>query len=171
MIRTFKDKNENGEGRHYRRFAREWAMQFLFQTDLAKELRLSDSSLNLFLSQLEDTSACNDPKAFRRASKAADKLIRGVFENLERLDAVISDSSDKWALDRIDAVDRNIMRVAVFEMLFEEKVPLVVSINEAVEIGKIYGSENTSSFVNGILNAVKESIVKSQATEENKDED
>lgn len=84
----------------------------------------------------------------------AGSLLDGVRANKQRIDQVLSDSTDNWALDRMSIVDRNILRVAVYEILFEEDIPTSVSVNEAVELAKVYGSADSGKFVNGVLGRV-----------------
>lgn len=84
----------------------------------------------------------------------ADGLVRGVAENLQRIDAVIGEFSTNWALDRMARVDLALLRLGTFELLFHEDVPASVVINEAIEIGKRFGTKETPAFVNGILDKV-----------------
>ena len=114
--------------------------------------------LELFWSQLDDSDSIADPREYRRARRSAEELVRGVLDNLSKLDDLITAHSEKWTIDRMPPVDRNVMRVAAYEMLFSEKVPNIVCIDEAVEIGKHFGSEQTGSFVNGILNSIKNKL-------------
>ena len=149
--------------KHFRRFAREWAMQFLFQCDLTS-MENKEEAIDIFLAQLEDSEAFDvpsDAKILRKADRTARGIINGILENIAEIDKVISEYSSKWSIARMATVDRNVMRVAVYEMLFCQNVPPVVSINEAVEIGKIYGTGNTASFINGVLNAVMNTLSRS----------
>jgi len=84
------------------------------------------------------------------------RVMDGVIANLDGIDAAISAAAPEWPLDQVAKVDKNILRVAVYEMLFDpsEDVPPRVSINEAVEVGKTFGSESTSKFVNGVLGSI-----------------
>lgn len=84
----------------------------------------------------------------------ANRLIQGVLLNRPLVDQWIERSTDNWNLDRLSMVDRNILRMAIYEMLFVEEVPLKVSINEAVEIAKQYSGEQSCGFINGILDRV-----------------
>ena len=147
-------------GKHFRRFAREWAMQFLFQYDLSP-IENKEEAIDIFLAQLEDSEVFDSPsdaKLLRKADKTARGIINGILQNMTEIDKMISEYSSKWTIERMDTVDRNVMRVAVYEMLFCRNVPPVVSVNEAVEIGKIYGGGNTASFINGVLNAVMSTL-------------
>ena len=82
------------------------------------------------------------------------EVVLGVFENKENLDAMIRDASQHWRLERMSLVDRNILRMALFEVHFMKDVPHKVSIDEAVEMGKKYGTEESGAFINGILDHV-----------------
>ncbi|HBM16173.1 MAG TPA: transcription antitermination factor NusB [Lentisphaeria bacterium] len=148
---------------HYRRHAREWVMQFLFQRDIADSLD-ETPVLDSFAFQLRETELYELPEKdiFKKAYKAAVKLLSGILEKLPQIDEMISRFSLKsdWPIERIDPVDKNIMRVAVYEMLYCDNVPPIVSINEAVEIGKEFGSSHSPSFINGILNSIKDSLPK-----------
>jgi transcription antitermination protein NusB len=87
-----------------------------------------------------------------------EKLVAGVAAHQEELDALIRQHSEHWRLERMAAVDRNLLRLALYELLHEPKVPAKVVINEAVELAKRYGSEDSSSFINGILDRVRQSV-------------
>lgn len=80
-----------------------------------------------------------------------DKCAKGVLENQEKIDQIISKAAPEWPIEQIAAIDKAILRVAVYELLFDQEVPPKVVINEAVELGKTYGSENSYRFVNGVL--------------------
>jgi N utilization substance protein B len=84
----------------------------------------------------------------------ADGLVLGVAEHLEKIDAAIEEHSTNWALDRMARVDLSLLRMAVFELLYQPEVPSSVVINEAIEIGKRFGTKDTPAFVNGILDKV-----------------
>ena len=83
-----------------------------------------------------------------------DTLTEGVLDNLEEIDAAIANRSKNWKVYRMSSVDRNALRVGVFEILFLEDVPDKVAINEAIEIGKHFGTAESGAFINGILDAV-----------------
>jgi len=84
----------------------------------------------------------------------AEELILGVAENLEKIDQVIEENSTNWALDRMARVDLSLLRMAAFELLFRQETPTSVVINEAIEIGKRFGTKDTPAFVNGILDKI-----------------
>ncbi len=81
-------------------------------------------------------------------------IILGIEKNQAKIDDLITKYADNWSLDRMPVVDRNIIRIGVYEMLFEGSIPVRVSINEAVELAKLLGSEDSSKFVNGILGRI-----------------
>ena len=82
------------------------------------------------------------------------QLVLGIWENREKLDKLITQSSKNWRLERMSHTDRNILRVGVFEMLFMNDIPPKVSIDEAVELGKKFGTEESGAFINGILDNI-----------------
>ncbi len=81
-------------------------------------------------------------------------LIKGVIDNKSQLDQLIEQFSSNWKISRMGCVDRNILRIAAFEILYCHDIPPIVSINEAVDIGKLYGTEESGSFINGILDGI-----------------
>ena len=82
------------------------------------------------------------------------ELVSGVIQNKEKIDLNIQSLATAWPLEQIAVVDRNILRLAIFEILLDNKVPVKVAINEAVELAKKFGSDNSSRFVNGVLGSV-----------------
>lgn len=122
-----------------RRLARELVLKILFQIDLGKV----DTALALetVLEEEDNTWV----KEFVRS------LVRGTEEHQERIDQLIEQYSKDWKLDRMAAVDRNLLRLAIYEILYMSDIPSAVSINEAVELAKVYGSDESAKFVNGIL--------------------
>lgn len=89
-------------------------------------------------------------------------LVKGVVEHLEQLDKVITQGAPEWPIDKINAVDRNILRLGLYELLFakEEEVPHKVAINEAIELAKTFGGETSGKFVNGVLGATYRQLLK-----------
>jgi N utilization substance protein B len=128
-----------------RREGREAAVQFLFGHDLNK-VGNAQELIEPFW-QLRTASA--------KTRIFGDELIRGVLDNQAAIDERIRKTAANYQLDRIAVVDRNILRVAIYEMLFTQDVPPVVSINEAIEIAKRFGSEDSGRFINGILDRVR----------------
>lgn len=129
-----------------RRESREIALQVLFQREFAPDIQIEDA-LNLFRSSF---SAEKEVWAY------ATHLLRGVAENKEKIDQAIQDASAHWSLKRMALTDLNIMRVATFELLFSsEPPPPLVVIDEAIEISKKYGTTDSASFTNGILDQIR----------------
>lgn len=90
----------------------------------------------------------------RHVRPFARHLIIGAWEHRKEIDDLIARHSEHWSLGRISCVDKSILRMAIFEMLYCDDIPPKVSINEAVDLGKIYGAENSGAFINGILDAL-----------------
>ena len=98
--------------------------------------------------------------ANREGEAFANMLIRGWFERREKIDEVIRDVSQHWRLERMARVDRNILRLATFELMALEDVPRRVTLNEAVELAKRFGSESSAGFVNGVLDRIASDLGK-----------
>lgn len=130
-----------------RRQAREIAVQFLYQQDLGGTGELPLDQEIAALPNAEDHP--------ERARPFAVELVRGVLEKREQLDEKIRHYAQNWSLSRIAAVDRAILRLAIYELLFREDIPPVVSINEAIDLAKNYSTTDSGRFVNGILDRVK----------------
>lgn len=157
-----------------RRRARERALQFLYQHDLNPATNLDEAMDHFFESQkqsaLQEASTLSKPLpvAESPASEAEDAavrqfsepLIRGVLQHRETLDAEIQKYAHNWDVRRMAAVDRNILRLAVYEMRHRDDIPPVVSINEAVEIAKRFSTQESGKFVNGILDKVKGELLR-----------
>ena len=90
------------------------------------------------------------------------KLANGVSENQPKIDALIERFSKNWRVKRMACVDRNVMRIAVFEMLFCQDIPPKVSINEAIDVGKKFGTEESGAFINGIIDRIRMAIEKGE---------
>jgi N utilization substance protein B len=130
-----------------RRTARESALQILF------ELEFNDADLDVLLARY-----WKDKKVDRPTQKYADWLVRGVVLRRADVDGLIQGSSKHWRIPRMPFVDRNILRIAVFELLEEKLVAPAVIINEAIEIAKRYSGDTAAVFVNGVLDAVRKKI-------------
>ena len=122
--------------------ARRQALQILYQRDItgAAVSRI----LGLQSYSLED----GEPDSYCR------ELVTGVERYLAELDSTIGEVSENWAVSRMPLVDRNILRIAAYEILYDAEVPPSVAINEAVELAKVYGGEDSSKFVNGVLGKI-----------------
>jgi N utilization substance protein B len=121
-----------------RRRQRKFVLDILYQADLL-ERKIKD----VLTEELEHK------KEFR--TDFVMSLVEGVADKKEYIDDLIQESSRNWSLDRMPIVDRNILRMAIYEILFMEDIPLKVSINEAVELAKTYGTDESGRFVNGVL--------------------
>ncbi|AEG61288.1 transcription antitermination factor NusB [Desulforamulus ruminis] len=137
-----------------RRQSRETALQVLFAIDVGKNE--PDFALR---NTAEEFGAGSQELEFAR------ELVRGTLEHIDEIDQMIRRVSKEWQLNRMASVDRNIMRLALYEMNFREDIPASVSVNEAVELAKIFGGPDSGRFVNGILGKIieEESDTKAEA--------
>jgi N utilization substance protein B len=157
-----------------RREARERAVQFLFQHDLNPPENL-DEALNQFWDSQRLAAIASEKAGATWGEKIelpppgaeeaemrlfAEPLIRGTLQYRDEADAIITKHAINWELHRIAAVDRNILRLAIYEMLHRDDIPPVVSINEAVDIAKKFSTEDSGKFVNGILDKVKSELLR-----------
>ena len=130
-----------------RRSSRELALKFLYQFELNKgDL---DEEIRLFL---EQNSSQEDVENFMK------ELVVSLIDKMEEIDEIIQKFSDHWILDRMTVIDRNILRMGTCELLFNFPTPPKVVINEAIEIAKKYGNEDSPEFINGILDKVYNEI-------------
>ena len=150
-----------------RRTAREMAVQMLYQSDLGgSPLTHIFSSFDLAEYLAREAAAAEKSEPEERAELArrrervdeafeyAQELVRGTLENREKIDGLIRGQADNWRLERMPAVDRNILRLAVYEMLHEQDTPKLVVLDEAIELAKKFGSEQSGRFVNGLLDGL-----------------
>ena len=157
-----------------RREARERAVQFLFQHDLNPPENL-DRALNEFWDTQRAAAIAGEkgPATWGQPGELppptaeevemrlfADPLIRGALEHRDAIDEHIKKHAKNWEFHRIATVDRNIMRLAIYEMLFREDIPPIVSINEAVDIAKKFSTQDSGKFVNGILDKVRSELMR-----------
>ena len=126
-----------------RRRARVLALQALFELDTVGHS--ADEAIDRLVENAEA-----DPEA----RKFALELVHGVRDNREKIDDTIRQTAPAWPLDQIAAVDRNILRLAIYEILIDNRVPMRAAINEAVELAKEFGGENSPKFINGVLGSV-----------------
>ncbi len=131
----------------HRRAARECALQMLYELDVGKHTE--DEILHSFW-QMNDHS--------RDVREFADKLFEGTAHRLAELDRIIQQHAQNWKLARMAVVDRNILRLAVYEFLSDKQTPKTVVINEALEIAKRYSTHESAQFVNGILDSIKNEL-------------
>ena len=131
-----------------RRRSREVALQILFQREFDPRSSIEDA-LKMFSDNFELDKGTREFAEF---------IVNGVVHNLVQIDQKIQSFSKNWKLSRMPVVDRNILRIAAYELMFNKEVPPQVAIDEAIEVGKRYGSQDSSAFINGIL----DNILKSQ---------
>ncbi len=123
-----------------RREAREKAVQTLFQLDNT-ELSV-DEAINYIVEE--------------PANRFYEQLVRGTVQNKEAIDEVLTGKLENWSLDRLPKIERTVLRIAVYELLFNEEVPHRVVLNEAIELCKTFGDEKSGRFVNGVLSKFEE---------------
>lgn len=126
-----------------RRKARELALQMLYQHDL------SGNPPDTIVSTFEDLQ-----KSKPNTREFATKIFKGTLENMEKIDEMIVQQADNWRLSRMAVVDRNIIRMSIYEFLHEHDTPKLVIIDEAIEIAKKFGTQKSSQFINGILDGI-----------------
>jgi N utilization substance protein B len=126
-----------------RRKARTIALQALYEIDSVGR----DASV-VVERLLEDGDLLEDNNIYVR------EVVEGVVRNRDKIDAGIRKFAPAWPLEQIALVDRNILRLAIFEILYDNKVPVKVAISEAVELAKVFGSDSSAKFVNGVLGSV-----------------
>lgn len=126
-----------------RRLAREVAFKTLFQYDIGK------NELEPALSELLAESGISEESA-----RFARKLVEGTVANQDDIDAVVSRCLVNWTLPRLAGVDRSILRLAAFELLYMDEIPSAVTINEALEISKIFNNDEAPKFLNGVLDKI-----------------
>ncbi len=136
-----------------RRRAREFALQMLFQIDLTET-----PPPEVFPGFWNARSAEEDTRRF------AQELVDGVVGQRERLDDVIARAAEHWRIDRMAVVDRNVLRLAAYELLNHPETPVAVVIDEAIEIAKKYGSAESGGFINGVLDAMRRRIARDGET-------
>ena len=136
-----------------RRRAREWVLQALYQVDIAG-IPPMEALESLWATLLDDDGTLSQGSPQQGDMDFARELVQGVFEHRERIETLIEQASLNWRLSRMPAVDRNILRMACYEILERPDIPVSVTINEAVELAKRYGGADSRAFVNGILDRV-----------------
>ena len=130
-----------------RRVAREMVLQSLFQMDFTQAGPEEALAIALEVQQDEENS-----EEAVKAVKYADKVLKGTAAKLSEIDALIGKYAINWDVKRMPGIDRNILRLAIFEMLFaDEKIPVTVAVTEAVELAKMFGSDKSPRFINGVL--------------------
>ena len=136
-----------------RRENRAAAMQYIYMCDLNEQMHTPEYLDSFLAAKARD----------REFYAFAEELIAGVFKHIDEIDDKISAVAENWSLDRICKVDLALLRVAVFEMFHRDDIPSVVSINEAIDLSKIFSSPDSKRFINGVLDRLKEGAPKKSA--------
>lgn len=132
-----------------RRRSREFALQVLYQ------LEINTQDINKILEHLrENVLSGSEDREF------TERIVRGVREHLKEIDHLLEEFLENWRLDRLSSVDRNILRLALFELLYCKEIPPKVTINEAIDLGKRYGTEDSGAFINGVLDRIQNEVVR-----------
>ena len=134
-----------------RRKSRELAMQALFYMDMSQ----NDSNDIL-------ENFCNNFTPPKKMLPFFLKLVKGVMQGKSEIDSILERFSDNWKLSRMSCVDRNTMRIAVYELLYCHDIPYKVSINEAIDVGKKFGTKESGAFINGILDSIRIALEKEE---------
>jgi N utilization substance protein B len=143
-----------------RRRAREASLQLLFEIDLGQKTAdeiLGSDRLSWQRSLASEMEPGEDPAEIEDFVR---QIVEGVSRNVREIDRLIESHSIHWKISRMAIVDRNILRMAVFEILYCKDIPPSVSINEAIEIGKRYGTEESGAFINGVLDHIAKGLKK-----------
>ena len=138
-----------------RRMARECALKMLYEIEI-KKVKGSQELEDVINLSREDTGefTVQDEKS----KSFMENLVRGVFKEKKYLDGCIQEHAKNWTLERISKIDKNVMRIAIYEMKHIEEIPFAVSIDEAIEISKKYGAQDSDKFINGILDSIMKTI-------------
>ncbi|MDP3015937.1 MAG: transcription antitermination factor NusB [Deltaproteobacteria bacterium] len=132
-----------------RRRSREFALQVLYQLEITKQ-----GALQAMVQLRENFSLGEGEDEFTK------RIVLGVTEHRQEIDRLIEERSENWRLDRMTIIDRNILRIAIFELLYCGDIPPKVTLNEAIDLGKRYGSEESGSFINGILDRIQNEVIR-----------
>ncbi len=132
-----------------RRKSREFALQVLYQIEITQQ-----NPLQAIHQVRENFWPPGDQDEF------AQQIILGVMDHRQEIDRLIESHSEHWRLDRISVIDRNILRIAIFELLYCDEIPPKVTLNEAIDLGKRFGSEESGSFINGILDRIQKEVIR-----------
>ena len=137
-----------------RRKSREHTLKILYRRDITKE------DINEIIKSYWKENNINSS-----ITDFSEQLAKGTAENLEKIDEYIKKVSEHWTIDRMGVIDRNLLRMAVQELLFMEDIPLNVTIDEAIEIAKKFGTNDSANFVNGVLDKIKNDLEKTEASD------
>lgn len=131
-----------------RRKSREFALQVLYQLEITKQDAIKT------LAQFWENFSPGEGR-----NEFGEQIVLGVMEHCQEIDRLIKQYSKNWRLDRMTIIDRNILRMAIFELLYCKEIPPKVTLNEAVDLGKRFGSEDSGSFINGILDRIQNEAI------------
>lgn len=137
--------------RRERQFARRSALQYLYQADVQDDWGNLSRNLALLRAQVLELDDPLDPASFEHAWEFTERLVRGVVAERPRLDERISASATNWTLARMSVIDRNILRLATYELYCGDEVPELTALDEGVELAKVFGHADSGRFVNGVL--------------------
>lgn len=141
-----------------RHLARTIALQSLFEWDFKG--KNNDQIDEIITYNFEAFAPEYDDHAF------TEKLVKGVVDNIKKIDGYIVKYAPQWPIEQITNVDRNILRVGIFELVFDPNIPSKVAINEAIEIGKTFGGESSGNFINGVLGSLYSKLGPQDKTED-----
>jgi len=143
-----------------RRRARETALEILYQCDTVQDW--SEKSIEFYYTIYRSEELASEEASVIENVAFSRSLALGVSQKIKDIDQEISAASDHWSISRMARVDRNILRLSVYEILFISEIPTSVSINEAVELAKRYGSDDSPGFINGILDKIGSKVHQDQ---------
>ena len=153
-------QQRRGRGAGKRRRAREMAVQMLYQQEVGgAELDQIFQTFDVgdYLNETVGEDSAQKRPGAEESFNYARRLVEGTRNEQEKIDRLIRKHAENWRLERMPSIDRNILRLALYEMLRESSVPKVVIVDEAIELAKRFGSENSGRFVNGLLDGVLKS--------------
>lgn len=141
-----------------RHLARTLAMQSLFEWDFMNKKttdlpHIIDYAYHEFAPEMKD-------KSF------TEKIVNSVIKNLKKIDGYITKYAPEWPLEQITTIDRNILRIGIYELVYDKDIPSKVAINEAIEIAKTFGGESSGKFINGVLGSIYKDIGETEKTED-----
>lgn len=141
-----------------RHLARTIAVQTLYQWDFNQKqddvYKILEQNKQMFAPEFDDSGFCQ-------------YLIKGVVDRQKEIDELIVKFAPEWPLEQITILDRNILRLGIFELKFDEKIPAKVAINEAIELAKTFGGDSAGKFINGVLGAIYKEIGAKKIDQEN----
>jgi transcription antitermination factor NusB len=129
--------------------SRELALQAFYQSEITKK-----DTVHILPQLVEEFSPDEGRDEF------AERIVMGVREHIQKIDHLIVQYSENWRLDRMTIIDRSILRMAIYELLYCEDIPPKVTLNEAIDLGKRYGTEDSGSFINGILDRIQNEAIR-----------